>query len=100
MGLEVVTHTDLADGGTDRGGADAGALQRRAYPLQLVVVEVQNVRVPRAAELDVADPEVGENPALLVQVGGDLVGEAGEGPHEHHPKSPVVEQGEPPRSIA
>src|SRR5690606_2097935 len=89
VGVEVVEHPDLADRRADRGRADAGAVERRAHPLQLVVVEVQDVGVPRAAELDVADAQVGEHPALLVQVGGDLVGEAGEGPHADHPRRRV-----------
>jgi hypothetical protein len=35
----------------------------------------------RAVELDVAKAQLDHDPALFVQVGRDLVGETGQGPH-------------------
>ena len=80
----VVGDRDLADRRADAGDAEAGGVEGRLDPAQLVAVEVEDVHVPRRAQLDVPQAEAGDEGHLLIEVGGDLIGESGKRPHGFH----------------
>jgi hypothetical protein len=86
--VEVVGHRHLADGRRHRRRADAVPLEGPPQLLQLMVVEVEDVLVPGTPELDIADAEVGQQLALELRVGRDLVGEARNRPHQR-PLNPL-----------
>src|SRR5882762_7887628 len=78
---EVVVDADLADRRAHGRGAQVVRGQQFGDPVELVVLEIKHVDVPRAAKLDRADTELAQNAALLFEVSGDLVGETAQGPH-------------------
>lgn len=54
-------------------------LRREVKP---IVIEIEHVGIPCAAELHEADAELIEYPALLIDVTGNLVGKPGQCPHQ------------------
>ena len=88
VGGEVVLDIDLADGRADGRDREVVLGQERRHLVDLLVGQVEHVDVPGAAELDVRDAEVVQGRELGLRVGVDLVGEAGQGPHQTAPWSP------------
>src|SRR5471030_844314 len=70
--LEVGSDGNLADGRADRGCPDATGCKDLARGMELFIVQVEHVDVPRAAELDVLDSQPVEGFALGLQVRADF----------------------------
>src|SRR5674476_1571576 len=83
--LEVVAYGDLADRRADRGQPHPIRGKDSACLLETVIVKIEHVGVPRAAELDEVNTKAVQRLALDLQVRGDLVGESGKGPHGQAP---------------
>jgi hypothetical protein len=81
--LEIVLDIDLSERRADRRHRQPVGGQNRRRFVKLLIGQVQHVGVPGAAELDVGDAELVQRRALGRQLGIDLVGESGQGPHRH-----------------
>ena len=84
VGLQVGADRRLADGGAHARDADAGGLQPTAEGQGLLVGQVEDVAAAHASDLHVAHAGGLQTGDLLPAVGGDLVGEAGEGDGPPH----------------
>ncbi|MEZ5249133.1 MAG: hypothetical protein R2713_07960 [Ilumatobacteraceae bacterium] len=86
--LEIARDRDLADGRPDARHGDTGGSEHRRRVCQLCLAEVEDVRPPGAAELEVPEAEIVQQRHLLGEVGRRLVGEPGERPG--HRICPIV----------
>src|SRR5687767_4893430 len=81
VGREVIGNADLADGRADRRNADASSGQRLPGALDLLIIEIEDVGVPRTPKLEPTHVLGPERLDLLVEVRRNLVRKAGQGPH-------------------